>query len=141
MDLGSPSLLDPILIVVNTLLDYLYVDNLEDLGAIEITFLGKLLSLEVLNDGNALSVTLLGIPITVALVKNNDNGTSDVAQIHIGDSYIEVPCTNTEGSHIKEEDKENIKIGLIKANRTKAVSYTHLNESTIAIIIFNKSCF
>ena len=124
VDLGSPSLLDPILIVVNTLLDYLYVDNLEDLGAIEITFLGKLLSLEVLNDGNALSVTLLGIPITVALVKNNDNGTSDVAQIHIGDSYIEVPCTNTEGSHIKEEDKENIKIGLIKANRTKVTNST-----------------
>ena len=124
VDLESPSLLDPILSVVNILLDYLYVDDLESLNFIEIEILGKALKLEVLNDGNALSLTLLGIPITVALVKNNGNSTSDVAQIHIGDSYIEIPCTNTEGNHIKAEDKENIKIGLIKANRTKVVNST-----------------
>ncbi|WP_162607450.1 MucBP domain-containing protein [Thomasclavelia spiroformis] len=125
--IGSSSLLNPVLSVVNTLLDYLYVGNLEEIGLITIKLPGeleKILNVEVLNDGNALSVTLLGIPITVALVKNNGDGTSDVAQIHIGDSYIEVPCTNTKGNHIKEEDMENIKVGLIKANRTKVVNST-----------------
>lgn len=118
IDAGSSALLGPVLLIVNTLLDYLYIDNLENINAIEID-LDPLLKLDVLSDGNTLSVDLLGLKISVALVKNNGSGTSDVAQIHIGDSYIEVPCTNTEGNHIADEDKENIKIGLIKSNRTK----------------------
>ena len=117
IDAGSSTLLDPILSIVNKLLDILYVDDLENLGAIDIG-LGKLLEVKLLSDGKTLSVTLLGLPITVALVKNNVDGTSDLAQIHIGDSYIEVPCTNTEGDHISEEDVKNINIGLIKSNRT-----------------------
>lgn len=117
IDVGSSTLLDPILSIVNKLLDILYVDDLENLGAIDIG-LGKLLEVKLLSDGKTLSVTLLGLPITVALVKNNVDGTSDLAQIHIGDSYIEVPCTNTEGDHISEEDVKNINIGLIKSNRT-----------------------
>ena len=72
----------------------------------------------MLSDGKTLSVTLLGLPISVALEKNNGNGTSDVAQIHIGDSYIEVPCTDTTGDHINKDDVKNINIGLIKSNRT-----------------------
>ena len=120
IDAGSASLLDPVFSVVNTLLDFLYIDNLEQLNAIEIDLgLGKLLRLEVLNEGNLLSVTLLGLKISVALVKSTTPGQSDLAQIHIGDSYIELPCTNLNGKqHISEEDKENLKIGLIKSNRT-----------------------
>ena len=117
IDAGSTTLLDPILGIVNALLDILYIGDLQDLGAIDIG-LGKLLEVKLLSDGKTLSVTLLGLPISVALEKNNGNGTSDVAQIHIGDSYIEVPCTDTTGDHINKDDVKNINIGLIKSNRT-----------------------
>lgn len=117
IDAGSTTLLNPILSIVNKLLDILYVDDLENLDAIDIG-LGKLLEVKLLSDGKTLSVTLLGLPISVALVKNNGDGTSDLAQIHIGDSYIEVPCTSTKGDHISKEDVKNINIGLVKSNRT-----------------------
>ena len=122
IDASSDSLLNPILTVVNKLLDYLYIDNLENIGLIEIDVLGKVLKLEVLSDGNVLSVTLLGLPITVSLVRASDDSTSDVAKITIGDSYIEIPCyenNGEDGNHINPDDATNISIGLIKANRTK----------------------
>ena len=129
-DISSPILLNPVLAVVNQLLDILYVDELEQANVIEIklpTELGsKVLSLTVLADGNTASVTLLGLKISVALIKANGDQSTDVAQIHIGDSYIEVPCYDTEGdsNHIKEEEQTNIQIGLIKANRTKVENST-----------------
>ena len=115
VDGTSPVLLNPLLYVINELLDALYVGKLEDIGAIQVKIPGleKALELEVLSDGDVLSVTLLGLKISVALVKDNGDGTKDMAQIHIGDSYVEIPCS---------EDgitADNLKIGLIKANRTK----------------------
>lgn len=121
---SSPVLLEAVLLVVNQLLDILYVGDLENVDAISVTIPGlgfDVLSLKVLSEGDALSVTLLGLKISVALVKSNEDGSSDVAQIHIGDSYVEVPCYPGD-THIKEEDKDQIKIGLIKANRTKVVN-------------------
>lgn len=114
VDADSPALLEPILEVVNTLLKALYADNLQDLGVININLGNLPLSLKVFSDGNTLSVNLLGLKISVALVKGNGEGVSDVAQVHIGDSYIELPCTEDGVT-----DTDNIKIGLIKANRTK----------------------
>lgn len=116
--LGSSYLLDPILSIVNKLLDILYVGDLENVGLIDIN-LGSLLKLQVLAKGNALSVTLLGLTISVALDKDRGDGTSDLAKITIGDSYIEIPCSNIDGNHIADSEKENIKVGLIKSNRTK----------------------
>ena len=115
VDGTSPVLLDPLLHVINELLDALYVGKLEDIGAIQVKIPGleKALELEVLSEGDVLSVTLLGLKISVALVKDNGDGTKDMTQIHIGDSYVEIPCS---------EDgitADNLKIGLIKANRTK----------------------
>ena len=54
------------------LLDLLYIDELENVNAIEIEIpgLSKLLKLELLKDGKLLGVTLLGLDITVELVKN-----------------------------------------------------------------------
>lgn len=118
IDLGSSYLLDPILSIVNKLLDILYVGDLENVGLIDIN-LGSLLKLQVLAKGNALSVTLLGLTISVALDKDRGDGTSDLAKITIGDSYIEIPCSNIDGNHIADSEKENIKVGLIKSNRTK----------------------
>lgn len=118
IDLGSSYLLDPILSIVNKLLDILYVGDLENVGLIDIN-LGSLLKLQVLAKGNALSVTLLGLTISVVLDKDRGDGTSDLAKITIGDSYIEIPCSNIDGNHIADSEKENIKVGLIKSNRTK----------------------
>lgn len=95
-----------------------YVGDLENVGLIDIN-LGSLLKLQVLAKGNALSVTLLGLTISVALDKDRGDGTSDLAKITIGDSYIEIPCSNIDGNHIADSEKENIKVGLIKSNRTK----------------------
>ncbi|WP_143482165.1 MucBP domain-containing protein [Pseudoflavonifractor sp. An187] len=120
VDGTSPVLLNPLLYVINELLDALYVGKLEDIGAIQVKIPGleKALELKVLSDGDVLSVTLLGLKISVALVKDNGDGTKDMAQIHIGDSYVEIPCS---------EDgitADNLKIGLIKANRTKVANCT-----------------
>lgn len=120
VDGTSPVLLNPLLYVINELLDALYVGKLEDIGAIQVKIPGleKALELEVLSEGDVLSVTLLGLKISVALVKDNGDGTKDMAQIHIGDSYVEIPCS---------EDgitADNLKIGLIKANRTKVANCT-----------------
>lgn len=115
VDGTSPVLLNPLLYVINKLLDALYVGKLEDIGAIQVTIPGleKALELKVLSDGDVLSVTLFDLKISVALVKDNGDGTKDMAQIHIGDSYVEIPCSK---DGITEDA---LKIGLIKANRTK----------------------
>ena len=120
VDSTSPVLLNPLLYVINELLDALYVGKLEDIGAIQVTIPGleKALELKVLSDGDVLSVTLLGLKISVALVKDNGDGTKDMAQIHIGDSYVEIPCSK---DGITEDA---LKIGLIKANRTKVANCT-----------------
>lgn len=120
VDGTSPVLLNPLLYVINELLDALYVGKLEDIGAIQVKIPGleKALELKVLSDGDVLSVTLLGLKISVALVKDNGDGTKDMAQIHIGDSYVEIPCSK---DGITEDA---LKIGLIKANRTKVANCT-----------------
>lgn len=120
VDSTSPVLLNPLLYVINELLDALYVGKLEDIGAIQVRIPGleKALELTVLSDGDVLSVTLLGLKISVALVKDNGDGTKDMAQIHIGDSYVEIPCSKDGIT------ADNLKIGLIKANRTKVANCT-----------------
>lgn len=120
VDGTSPVLLNPLLYVINELLDALYVGKLEDIDAIKVSIpgLNNVLELKVLSDGDVLSVTLLGLKISVALVKDNGDGTEDMAQIHIGDSYVEIPCSKDGIT------ADNLKIGLIKANRTKVAGCT-----------------
>lgn len=120
VDGTSPVLLNPLLHVINELLDALYVGQLEDIDAIKVSIpgLNNVLELKVLSDGDVLSVTLLGLKISVALVKDNGDGTKDMAQIHIGDSYVEIPCSKDGIT------ADNLKIGLIKANRTKVANCT-----------------
>ena len=126
LDVASPALLNPILTVVNKLLELLYVNDLENLGLIDIELpdiLENVLNLEVLKDGNALSVTLLGLKISVALSKGTGENGTDVAEIWIGDSYIKLPCSEGNGIGTDAEN-DNIKIALIKANRTKVANCT-----------------
>ena len=135
---GSTELLNPILSVVNQLLKHLYMDDLQDIGLIQVSLpepFDKVLYLEVLNDNNVLSVTLLGLRISVGLVKG-DGTTSDVAQIHIGDSYIEVECHDDPvGRGLYRVMTANISIGLIKANRTR-VGDSSVSGITIGYDVF-----
>lgn len=120
VDGDSPDLLKPLLEVINTLLKALYADKLQDIDAIKVSIpvWNKVLELKVLSEGDVLSVTLFDLKISVALVKDNGDGTKDMAQIHIGDSYVEIPCSK---DGITEDA---LKIGLIKANRTKVAGCT-----------------
>ena len=121
---GESDLLDPILYVVNKLLQILYLEDLQDTDLIQVELpppFNKVLELKVLSDDSVLSVTLLGLKISVGLVQSQEEGVSDLAQIYIGDSYIELKChePGEDGNALDDGAKDSIKIGLIKANRTK----------------------
>lgn len=107
-------LLNTVFVIVDKLLGFLYIGKLQDVGFIDIN-LGPILKLAVLSEGNTLSVTLLGLKISVALNKATEPGQSDLAIITIGDSVIELPCTR---NGIDKDDIPNVKINLIKGNRT-----------------------
>ena len=126
-DIKSPWLLEPVLSVVNELLGILYADGLQQADVIHVQLpkpFDKVLELKVLSDGDTLSVTLLGLKISVALSKGNGDGSEDVAQIHIGDSYIEVKCHDSDDGQYIDKNDSNISVGLIKANRTRVGNST-----------------
>lgn len=108
-------LLNAVFEIVNKLLSILYLDKLQDLGLIDVN-LSPIVQLQVMKDGNTLYVELLGLKIGVALNKKAGPGQRDLAIITIGDSVIELPCTEKGG--IDKDKISNIKINLIKGNRT-----------------------
>lgn len=108
-------LLNTVFVIVNKLLSILYMDDLQNLGFIDVN-LSPIVQLQVLKDGNTLYVELLGLKIGVALSKETGPGQSDLAIITIGDSVIELPCTEKGG--IDKDKISNVKINLIKGNRT-----------------------
>ena len=107
-------LLNIVFTIVNKLLSILYVGNLQNLGVLDVD-LGWVLTVKLLADGKTLAVSLLGLQIGVALNKATEPGQSDLAIITIGDSVIELPCTQ---NGIDKDDIPNVKINLIKGNRT-----------------------
>lgn len=120
VDLDSP-LLAMILWVVNALIDYvLQLDELENVGLIDLKIPGDLLGMDnafelnVMADGNLLYVNLLGIRIGVSL--SSENG-QDRLHIHIGDS--EINLNYVEGQDITNEDLADAQIKLFKGNRTE----------------------
>lgn len=124
---ANSKLLDPILKVVNGLIKALYLDDPQDANFVELG-IPEILEVEVLSGGKTLGVTLFGLHITVALSKD-DNEETDVAIITIGDSKIELPCSEngvTNESDAKDEiaNAGGLKINLIKANRTKIADST-----------------
>ncbi len=121
---GSPVLLKPVLQVVNELLKLLHVGDLENLGVISVQLpkpFDRLLSLSVLKDGDALSVTLLGLKISVHLVSEKEDGTA-VVGVYIGDSYIELNAEKDADGHYQVKDENAVSIGLVKANRTRVAN-------------------
>ena len=107
-------LLNIVFTIVNKLLSILYVGNLQNLGVLDVD-LGWVLTVKLLADGKTLAVSLLGLQIGVALNKATEPGQSDLAIITIGDSVIELPCTE---NGIDKDNIPNVKINLIKGNRT-----------------------
>ena len=106
-------LLNIVFVIVNKLLSILYVGDLQNLGVLDVD-LGWVLTVKLLADGKTLAVSLLGLQIGVALNRKAGPNQSDLAIITIGDSVIELPCTENGGI-----DKiPNVKINLIKGNRT-----------------------
>lgn len=121
VDAGSPLLLEPLLQIVNALVKFLYLPDLQDkLGLLNIEIPG-IIDLKVLSEGNTLYVNLLGLRVGVALSKKQDSSgpnATDVAIITIGDSTISLPCN--ENGLVGENDglKSNLEVTLIKGNRT-----------------------
>lgn len=107
-------LLNIVFVIVDKLLHYLYIGKLQDVGLIDVN-LGPILKLQVMSEGNTLYVELLGLKIGVALDKQAGPGKSDLAIITIGDSVIELPCTD---QGVDKNNIQNVKINLIKGNRT-----------------------
>ena len=107
-------LLNIVFVIVDKLLHYLYIGKLQDVGLIDIN-LGPILQLQVMSEGNTLYVELLGLKIGVALNRKAGQNQSDLAIITIGDSVIELPCTE---QGVDKKNIPNVKINLIKGNRT-----------------------
>lgn len=107
-------LLNTVFVIVDKLLHYLYIGKLQDVGLIDVN-LSPILQLQVMSEGNTLYVELLGLKIGVALDKEAGPGKSDLAIITIGDSVIELPCTE---QGVDKKSIPNVKINLIKGNRT-----------------------
>lgn len=115
----SSTLVNVLLLIINTLVKALYLDHLENLGVINLD--GNLLGLKILADGDLLYVNLLGLKISVALSKTNESGGTDVALVTIGDSSVALPC-NENG--LIDPDTSNLTIHLIKGNRSNIENCT-----------------
>ena len=105
--------------ILNQLVKALYLDKIEESDLLNINL--GIIKVQALYDGNLLHVNLLGLDISVALVKQSaeNKQETDFAVITIGDSTIKLPC-NSDGIIDKDNDLEStISINLIKANRTK----------------------
>ena len=116
------ALLDLVLKVVDGVVKLLYLDKAENLGVLSIQLpppLNKLLELQLLGDGNLLYVNLLGLKIGASLSRADPDHPeqTDTAIITIGDSVIKLPCSK-DGIDATGEHEE-IKIALVKGNRTK----------------------
>lgn len=112
------TLVNAILKVLNVLIKALYLDKLQEVQLININLPG-IVTIQALYDGNLLHVNLIGLDIAVGLSKKTDENSqqTDLAIITIGDSTIELPCTDEGISG--DDSTQNINIALIKANRTK----------------------
>ncbi len=107
--------------VLNPLIKVLYLgsDQIESSNLLNINL--GIIKVKALCDGNVASVDLLGLKIAVSLSKKSTENQqeTDVAIITIGDSTIKLPCTS---DGLTGDNEQNIRITLIKANRTKIES-------------------
>lgn len=99
-------------------------DQLEsgDIIKINNSLLG-LIEVKVLDEGNLLTLELLGLPVTISLNKNDlQANQKGVVVVTIGDSEIKLNYTADENGDPKldfSEESSDITINLIKGNRTE----------------------
>lgn len=107
-----------LLVVINRLVKALYLDKAQALDLLKINL--GIIKVEALYEGNLIHVNLLGLDISVGLSKMSEDNqqSTDLAIITIGDSSISLPC-NENGLLNDTDAKSNISVNLIKANRTK----------------------
>lgn len=104
--------------IVNVLVKGLYLTELEQTNLINAE-LGSIAGLNILSNGDLIKINLLGLIISVSLVKaEEDSGLTDTAVITIGDSVVALPC-NKDGLAGNSGDNANVVINLIKGNRTR----------------------
>lgn len=118
----NTELVNVVLKIVNALVRALYLPEAERANLVKINL--GVIEINLLSDGDLLYVNLLGLRISVALSKADEEygGKQDAAIITIGDSTIKLPC-NEEGL-IKDENGNypNLEVALIKGNRTNVTN-------------------
>lgn len=111
-------LVDALLKVVLGLVKALWLDEIQHTGLVEINLTDWVLHLQVEKDGDTLSLSLLGIPITVTLLEGHTDTTA-VAEVHISNSVIRLNVKKGEnGDVIFAGDEPSVDVDLIKANMT-----------------------
>lgn len=99
--------------LLNKLLKALWVENLQEGKVIHINL--GIITVDALYKGDLVHVDLLGLPIRIRLAKGEQ-----LATIYIGDSKIELNCSDDGTIQNNAEDLKNeLNISLIKANRTR----------------------
>lgn len=118
---ADSALLNAVLSVLDQLVKLLYLDDLKNLDAIKINLLGQALSLDVLSDGNVLTVWLLGIKISVSLAQGSDkhDDVDDFVNVTIGDSQIQLSCNKNGIVWSSDDEKAEVTVNLIKGNRSE----------------------
>ncbi len=112
-DINADSALVNVLVdLLNRLLKALWIEDLEKGNVIKIDL--GILTVDALYDGNLVHVNLLGLDISIALAKENH-----LATVYIGDSKIEINCADDGSIQDGDKVKNEIRISLIKANRTR----------------------
>lgn len=118
---ADSALLNAVFAVLDQLVKLLYLDDLQNLDAIKINLLDQTLSLDVLSDGNVLTVWLLGIKISVSLAQGSDkyDDIDDFVNVTIGDSQIQLSCNKNGIVWSSDDDKAEVTVNLIKGNRSE----------------------
>ena len=99
--------------LLNKLLKALWVEDLQEGKVIHINL--GIITVDALYKGDLVHVDLLGLPIRIRLAKGEQ-----LATIYIGDSKIELNCSDDGTIQNNAEDLKNeLNISLIKANRTR----------------------
>ena len=127
---ASSVLVGGLLLVVNTLVKALYLDNLQSLlpslkdAIVAITGSNPedvQVNLALLGDDSVLTLQIGEFILSVELSKGNGEGGTDVATIHLGDSVIKLPC-NEDG--LLDPENSNATIQLFPVAYVKIVNTT-----------------
>lgn len=122
VDAESP-LAQILLAVVSGLVNALWLEDLQGKNVIKIKLPGgEILNLNVFAEGDTLSLTLLGIDISLKLNKDEEGQTGTVV-LQIGDSSVKLKV-DKEGNIQNEGDMSNVAINLIKGNSSKITDST-----------------